>query len=115
MGALSIILFIPTAKNFQSQRAYKKPMSNRVNKKIDNQNAFTEKSSSESPRNSPEKKIFSLVEDQFAYYLDDSDSSSRSETTDIVAPRTLDPDSEITCFFLHIAKSGGTSLSVQVN
>ena len=113
LGALSIILFIPTAKNFQS--TYKKPMSNRANKKIDNQNAFTEKSSSESPRNSHEKKFFSLVDDQFAYYPDDPVSSSRSEPTDIIAPRTLDPDAEVTCFFLHIAKSGGTSLSVQVN
>jgi len=117
LGSLSIILFIPTAKNFQDfqrKSIYEKTSLNRAKKNIapDTPHEIIENSISESLEN---KFLEKELEDQFTYYYDDPVSSSRSEPIANKTPRILDPDSEVTCFFLHIAKSGGTSLSVQLN
>ena len=99
LGAVSIILFIPTTKNFQSQKIHDEPTSNRAKKRTvktmetDFGNTVIGKLSSESPSNSLEEKILSSVEDQFPYYLDDQVINSREEPMKNSVPRILDSDS----------------------
>ena len=94
LGTLSIILFIPTAKNFQNQIIYEEPSLIRAKKNIytpDTPNEITENSLSESQEM---KFLDGEVEDQFTYYLDDPVSSSRSEPIMNRTPRILEPNSE---------------------
>ena len=99
LGTLSIILFIPTAKNFQNfqnQRTDEEPSFNRAKKNIytpDTPNQITENSS-------PESQQMKLLEkNQFSYYIDDPVSSLRSEVADLEptankTPRIIPSDSK---------------------
>ena len=102
VGTLSIILFIPTAKNFQNfqnQRTDEEPSFNRAKKNIyapDTPNQITENSSPESQQMKLLEKRFL---NQFSYYIDDPVSSSRSEVPDSEptankTPRIIPPGSK---------------------
>ena len=102
LGTLSIILFIPTAKNFQNfqnQRTDEEPSFNRAKKNIyipDTPNTITENSSPESQQMKLLEKKFL---NQFSYYIDDPVSSSRSDVADLEptankTPRIIPPGSK---------------------
>ena len=94
LGTLSIIPFIPTAKNFQNfqnQRTDEEPSFNRAKKNIytpDTPNQITENSSSESQQMKLLEKKFL---NQFSYYIDDPVSSSKSEVPDLEPTATKTP------------------------
>ena len=102
VGTLSIILFIPTAKNFQNfqnRKTDEEPSFNRAKKNIyapDTPNQITENSSPESQQMKLLEKRFL---NQFSYYIDDPVSSSRSEVpysepTANKTPRIVPPGSK---------------------
>lgn len=101
LGTLSIILFIPTAKNFQNQRIDEEPSLNGAR-----ENIYSKKYTYNRelyPRETPnEVTVNSSLEsqkqflNQFSYYHDDPVSSSRSEVPDLAPTenktlRTLKP------------------------